>query len=76
VQDIDAWNQQVQADLAEQEEVIRLAEEEEARCQAENEHEKEEEKKEQEKKQSKINDFNENKMVADHVMPQPSQLES
>ena len=31
VQDVDAWNQQVQVDLAEQEEATRLAEEEEAR---------------------------------------------
>ena len=74
VQDVSAWNQQVQADLAEQEELARLAEEEEARRQADDEHEKEEERKEQEKKRPKINNFNESKMVADHVMPHPSQF--
>ena len=36
-QDVDAWNQQVQTDLAEQAELTRLAEEEDARCQAEDE---------------------------------------
>ena len=74
VQDVDAWNQQVQADLAEQEELTRLAEEEESRRQANIECEKEEERKEQEKKRPKINDFDESKMVADHVMPCPSQF--
>jgi len=74
VQDVNAWNQQIQANIAEQEELTRLAEEEEARCQAEDECEKEEERKEQEKKQPKMNDFDENKMVADHIMPQPSQF--
>ena len=73
-QDVNAWNQQVQADMAEQEELTRLAEEEEARCQAEDEREKEEERKEQEKKRPKINDFDESRMVADHVMPRPSQF--
>lgn len=72
-QDVNAWNQQVQADMAEQEELTRLAEEEEARRQAEDEREKEEERKEQEKKHPKINDFDESRMVADHVMPHPSQ---
>ena len=73
-QDVNTWNQQVQADLAEQEELARLAEEEEARCQADIECEKEEERKEQEKKRPKINDFDESKMVADHIMPHPSQF--
>ena len=73
-QDIKAWNLQVQADKVEQEEFTRLAEEEEVRHQAEDKNEKEEERKEQEKKQLKINDFDESKMVADHVMPQPSQF--
>ena len=73
-QEVDAWNQQVQADLAEQAELAWLAEEEDARRQAENERLQEEEKKEQEKKQPKINDFDESKMVADHVMPSPSQF--
>ena len=73
-QDVNTWNQQVQANLAEQEELARLAEEEEARRQADIECEKEEERKEQEKKHPKINDFDESKMVADHVMPRPSQF--
>ena len=73
-QEVDAWNQQVQADLAEQAELMRLAEEEDARQQAEDERQKEEEKKELEKKRPKINDFDESKMVADHIMPRPSQF--
>ena len=74
VQDIKTWNLQVQADIAEQEELTRLAEEEEAQHQANDECEKEEERKEQEKKWPKINDFDETKMVADHIMPWPSQF--
>ena len=73
-QDINTWNQQVQADMAEQEELTRLMEEEEARRQAEDKCEKEEERKEQEKKHPKINDFDESRMVADHVMPRPSKF--
>ena len=73
-QDVENWNLQVQADIAEQEELTRLAEEEEARRRADDEREKEEERKEQEKKRPKINDFDETKMVADHVMPRPSQF--
>jgi len=72
-QEINAWNQQVQVDLAEQEELTRLAEEEEGRHRAEDEHLKEEEKREQEKKRPKINDFDEGRMVSDHIMPRPSQ---
>ena len=44
MQEVDAWNQQVQADLAEQAELTSLAEEEDVRQQAEDEHQKEEEK--------------------------------
>jgi len=69
-QEVDAWNQQVQVDLAEQEELTRLAEEEEGRCWAVDEFLK----KEEEKKQPKINNFNENWMVSDYVMPWPSQF--
>ena len=67
-QDVDTWNQQVQVDMAEQEELTRLVEEEEARRQAEDEHEKEEERKEQEKKHPKINDFDEGKMVVEFAI--------
>ena len=74
MQDVETWNLQVQADIAEQEELTRLVEEEEARHQADDKHEKEEERKEQEKKQLKINNFDETKMVADHIMPRPSQF--
>ena len=73
-QEVDTWNQQVQANLAEQAELTRLAEEEDTRQQAEDEHQKEEEKEELEKKWLKINDFDESKIVADHVMPRPSQF--
>ena len=73
-QDIKAWNLQVQADIAEQEELTRLAEEEEGGHQAEDKCKREEERKEQEKKWLKINEFDESKMVADHIMPWPSQF--
>ena len=73
-QEVDAWNQQVQADLAKQAELTRLAEEEDVRQQAEDKCQKEEEKKELEKKRLKINDFDESKMVADHLMPRSSQF--
>ncbi|KIJ99291.1 hypothetical protein K443DRAFT_680023 [Laccaria amethystina LaAM-08-1] len=68
VQEVEAWNQQVQADLEEQQEQLRLAQEDEMRRQEE-EFQKEDERKEQENKKPKINDFDEAKMVADHVMP-------
>ena len=68
-QEVEAWLQQVQADLAKQEELTRLAKEEEDRRQAEYEHLKDEEKKEQEKKKTKIGDFDEGWMVSDHVIP-------
>ena len=73
-QEVEAWLQQVQVDLAEQEELTRLAEEEEDRRRAENEHLKDEEKKEQEKKKPKIGDFDEGRMVSDHLIPRPSQF--
>ena len=73
-QEVEAWLQQVQADLAEQEELTRLAEEEEDRRRAEDERLKDEERKEQEKKKPKIGDFDEGRMVSDHVIPRPSQF--
>ena len=73
-QEVEAWLQQVQADLAEQEELTRLAEEEEDRRRAEDKHLKDEERKEQEKKKPKIGDFDEGRMVSDHVIPRPSQF--
>ena len=48
MQEVEAWNQQVQMDL--------------------------DERREQEKKKPKINDFDKGKMVADHIMPRPSQF--
>ena len=74
MQEVEAWNQQVQADLEVQQEQIRLAQEDEMRRQEEEEHLKEDERKEQEKRKPKINDFDEARMVADHVMPRPSQF--
>ena len=59
---------------AEQEELARLAKEEEDRHQADEEHLKNEEKKEQEKKRPKIADFDKGQMVSDHIMPRPSQF--
>ena len=41
---------------------------------AEDECLKEEEKREQEKKKPKIGDFDENRMVLDHIIPRPSQF--
>ncbi|KIK04368.1 hypothetical protein K443DRAFT_4673 [Laccaria amethystina LaAM-08-1] len=73
-QEIEAWNQQVQADLDAQQEQTRLEQEDVMRHQQEDERQKEDERKEQEKKKPKINDFDEGKMVADHVMPRPSQF--
>ena len=73
-QEVEAWLQQVQADLAEQEELTRLAEEEEDRRRAEDERLKDEERREQEKKKPKIGDFDEGRMVSDHVIPRPSQF--
>jgi hypothetical protein len=73
-QEIEAWRQQVQIDTVEQEELTRLAREEEDRRQAEEERLKEEERREQEKKRPKMNDFDEGRMVSDHVLPRPSQF--
>jgi len=68
-QEVKAWNQQVQADLEVQQEQIRLAQEDETK-----EHLKEDKSREQEKRKPKVNDFDKAKMVADHVMPCPSQF--
>jgi len=73
-QEVKAWNQQVQTDLEAQQEQIRLAQEDEMRRREEDERQKEDERREQEKRKPKINDFDEGKMVADHVMPRPSQF--
>jgi len=78
-QEVEAWNLQAQANLAEQEEQQHT---EEQRLRAEDEHQREEEQKELEKKKPKelekkkpkINDFDNNKMVVDFVMPRPSQF--
>ena len=69
-----AWDLQAQANVAEQEEQCILAEADKARLRADNERQKEEEGKELEKKRLKINDFDNNKMVGDFVMPRPSQF--
>lgn len=73
-QELEAWRQRVQVDAAEQEEVARLAREEEDRLQAEEERLKEEERREQEKKRPKMNDFDEGRIISDHVLPRPSQF--
>ena len=73
-QDVEAWNQQIQANVAEQAEQQRLMEEEADTCRREEERQEEEERREQEKKKPKINDFDENKMVGDYVAPRPSQF--
>jgi len=73
-QEVEAWHQQVQVDAAKQEETTRLAREEADRLQAEEECLKEEERQEQEKKRPKMNDFDEGRMVSDHILPWPSQF--
>lgn len=73
-QEVEAWNQQVQTELEERQEQARLAAEAETRRQEEEERLKDEEKKEQEKKRPKINDFDESKTIADHVIARPSQF--
>ena len=73
-QEVKAWDLQAQADVAEQEEQCILAEANEVRLRADNERQKEDERKELEKKCPKINDFDDNKMVGDLVMPRPSQF--
>ena len=73
-QEVEAWDLQAQANMAEQEEQHILAEADEARLRADNECQKEDERKELEKKRPKINDFDDNKMVGDFVMPCPSQF--
>ena len=71
---VEAWDLQVQTDMIEQEELQRLAQVEEERLREDEEHQKDEEKKELEKKQPKINDFDNEKMVGDFVLPHPSQF--
>jgi len=71
---VEAWNLQVEADVAEQTEQQRQVLAEEERLRAEDEHQKDEEQKELEKKHPKINHFDDNKMIGDFVMPCPSQF--
>ena len=73
-QEVEAWDLQTQADVAEQEEQCIIAEANEARLRADDEHQKKDEQKELEKKRPKINDFGNNRMVGDFVMPHPSQF--
>ena len=72
--EVKAWDLQVQTDVAEQEELQRLVQVEEERLKAEEEHLKDEEQKELEKKQPKINNFDDDKMVGDFILPHPSQF--
>ena len=72
--EVEAWDLQVQTDVAEQEELQRLVQAEEDRLRAEEERQKEDELKEIEKKRPKINDFDDDKMVGDFVLPRPSQF--
>ena len=72
--EVEAWDLQVQADVAEQEEQQRQAQAEEERLRADEERLKEDERKELEKKRPKINDFDDDKMVGDFVLPRPSQF--
>ena len=72
--EVEAWDLQVQTDVAEQEELQRIAQAEEERLKAEEERQKDEEQKELEKKRPKINDFDDDKMVRDFVLPRPSQF--
>ena len=74
VREVEAWDLQVQTDMAEQEELQRLAQAEEERLKAEEERLKDKRQKELEKKRPKINDFNNDKMVGDFVLPRPSQF--
>ena len=71
---VEAWDLQVQADMAEQEEQQRLAQAEDERLRVEDKRQKDEEQKEQEKKGPKINDFDNNKMVGDFILPRLSQF--
>jgi len=72
--EVEAWDVQVQGDRAEQEERLRLVQAEEERVRDKEECLKEEEQKELEKKRPKINDFDDDKMVEDFVLPCPSQF--
>jgi len=72
--EVEAWDIQVQGDMAEQEEQLRLVQAEEERVRDKEECLKEEEQKELEKKRPKINDFDNDKMVGDFVLPCPLQF--
>ena len=72
--EVKAWDLQAQADVAEQEEQHILAEADKARLRANDKRQKEDEQKELGKKSLKINDFDNNKMVGDFIMPRPSQF--
>lgn len=81
-QEVDAWEVQAQADVAEQEEQRRLADADEERLRAEDERQKEDERKELEKKRPKINDFDDDKMdptgrcIRHHAGRRPSRFEA
>ena len=72
--EVEAWDLQVQTDVAEQEELQRIAQAEEERLKAEEERQKDKEQKELKKKRPKINDFDDDKMVGDFILPRPSQF--
>ena len=72
--EVEAWDLQIQADMAEQEEQQRQAQAEDERLRADEECLKDDELKELEKKQPKINNFDDDKMVGDFVLPCPSQF--
>ena len=67
--EVEAWDLQVQADMAEQEEQQRQAQAEEERLRADEECLKEDEQKELEKKRPKNKEFDDDKMVGDVVLP-------
>ena len=73
-QEVEAWNLQVEADMAEQAEQQRQVLAEEERLRVEDECQKDEEQNELEKKHPKINDFDNSKMIGDFIMPRPSQF--
>ena len=72
--EVEAWDLQVQAEVAEQQEQQRLVQAEKERLRVEEEHQKDEEQKELKEKRPKINDFDDDKMVGDFVLPRPSQF--
>jgi hypothetical protein len=66
------WNQQEEDDRLTQEEARRLAQEEEDLQRAQNEQEAEAEKREKDKKKPKLNGFDENKTVGNFITPCPA----